>query len=87
MIEISTMFVSSNKIFLQISLEKFFSKFLYFSSFSVNFESLTVEFHVPYVLNIYIKFRSNRMLFTIQLINLFFTNNFKSKKLEILTFV
>ena len=87
MIEISTMFLSSNKIFLQISLEKFFSKSLYFSSFSVNFESLTAEFHVPYVLNIYIKFRSNRMLFTIQLINLFFTYNFKSKQLEILTFV
>ena len=78
MIEISTMFLSSNKIFLQISLEKFFSKFLYFSSFSVNFESLTVEFHVPYVLNIHIKFRSNWILFTIRSINLFFIHNFMS---------
>ena len=41
------------------------SNFLYISFLDVNFENLTVEFHVPYVLNICIKFRSNWMLFTI----------------------
>ena len=55
--------------------------------FGVNFENLTVEFHILYVLNMHIKFRSNRMLFTIRSINLFFIHNFKSQKLEILTFV
>ena len=55
--------------------------------FGVNFENLTVEFHILYVLNMHIKFRSNRMLFTIRSKNLFFIYNFKSQKLEILTFV
>ena len=45
--------------------------------FGVNFENLTVEFHIFYVLNMHIKFRSNRMLFTIRSINLFFIHNFK----------
>ena len=31
----------------------------------VNFENLIVEFHITYVFNIHIKFRSNRILFTI----------------------
>ena len=53
----------------------------------VNFENLTVEFYVPYVLNIRIKFRSNWMLFTIWSINLFFIYNFRSQKLEIITFI
>jgi len=53
----------------------------------VNFENLTVEFHVSYVLNMHIKFCSNWMLFTIQSIHLFFIHNFRSQKLEILTFV
>ena len=52
----------------------------------VNFENLTVKFHVTYVLNMHIKFHSNRMLFTIRSINLFVIYNFKSQKLEILTF-
>ena len=37
--------------------------------------------------NMHIKFRLNRMLFTIQLVNLFFIPNFRSQKFEILTFV
>lgn len=41
------------------------SNFSYISFLGVNFENLTVEFHVPYVLNMHIKFRSNRILFTI----------------------
>ena len=47
----------------------------------VNFENLTVTFHVPYILNMYIKLRSNRMIY------LFFIHNFRTQKLEILTFV
>ena len=52
----------------------------------MNFENLIVEFYVFYVFNMHIKFRSNWMLFTIRLINLFFIHNFRSQKLEILTF-
>ena len=37
----------------------------FFSFLDENFENLTDEFHVFYVLNMYIKFRSNRILFTI----------------------
>ena len=54
-----------NKISLQTSLEGNSSNFSYISFLGVNFENLIVEFHVPYVLNIHIKFRSNRILFTI----------------------
>ena len=43
----------------------------------VNFESLMVGLHIFYNLNIYIKFRSNQILFTIQLINLFVMHNFR----------
>ena len=52
----------------------------------VSFENLIVEFHVLYVLNMYINFHSNKMLFTIRLINLFFIHNFRLQKLEILRF-
>ena len=45
--------------------------YIYISFLGVNFENLTVKFHVLYVLNMHIKFRSNRMLFTIKSINLF----------------
>jgi len=37
----------------------------------VNFENLIVKLHVLYVLNIYVKFYLNRILFTIQSRNLF----------------
>ena len=60
------------KVFLQINLKKNSSNFFYISSLDVNFENLTIEFHVPYVLNMHIKFRSNKILFTIGSINLFF---------------
>ena len=42
---------------------------------SVNFENLTVEFHISEVLNMHIKYCSNRMLFMIQPLNLFFIHN------------
>ena len=52
--------------------------FSYISFLWVNFENLVIEFHVPYVLNMYIKFRLNRMLFTFRSINLFFIHKFRS---------
>ena len=60
--------------------------FLYIYFFSMNFENLTIEFYIPYVLNMHIKFRSNWILFTIRSIKLFFIHNFRSQKLKILTF-
>ena len=53
----------------------------------MNFENLTVEFYVPYVLYMHIKFRLNWILFTIRSINLFLIHNFRSQKFKILTFV
>ena len=73
--------------FFQTSLDRKFSNFSYISFFCVNFENLTDEFNVPYILNMHIKFSLNRMLFIIRSINLFFIHNFISQKLEILTFV
>ena len=54
-----------NKVSLQTNLERNSSNFAYISLLDVNFENLTVEFHVPYVLNMHIKFHSNWILFTI----------------------
>ena len=59
----------------------------FFFLFFLNFENLIVKFHISYVLNMHIKFRSNWILFTIRSINLFFIHNFRSQKFEILTFV
>ena len=76
----------SNKVSFQTSLEKNFLNFSYFYFCGVHFENLTIKFHVPYVLNVHIKFHSNRMLFIIQLIKLFLMHNFRSQKFKILTF-
>ena len=54
-----------NKVSLQTNLEKNSSNFSYIYFLGVNFENLTIEFHVSYVLNMHIKFRSNRILFII----------------------
>ena len=75
--------MSLNKVSLQTNFERDSSNFSYISFLGVNFENLTVEFYVIYVLNIYIKFRSNRILS----INLFFIYNFRLQKLEIITFI
>ena len=75
------------KVSLQTSLERNSSNISYISFLGVNFENLTVEFHVPYVLNMRIKFCSNWMLFTILSINLFFIYNFRSQKFEIIIFI
>ena len=63
------------------------SNFSYISFLGLNFKNLTFEFHASYVFIMYIKFHSNWILFTIQLINLSFIHNFKSQKFEIFTFV
>ena len=72
---------------LQTSLERNLLNLSYIYFLGVNFENLTVKFHVPYVLNMHVKFRSNRILFTIWSMNLFFIHNFRLQKLEILIFV
>ena len=76
-----------NKVSLQTSLERNSSNFSYISFFCLNFEDLTVKFHVLYVLNMHIKFLSNWILFTIWSVNLFFIHNFRSQKFKILIFV
>ena len=76
-----------NKVSLKTNLERNSLNFSYISFFGVQFENLTVEFHIPYVLNMHFKFFSNRILFTIRSINLFFIQNFRLQKFEILTFV
>ena len=65
-------------------LTNFFSKLLiYFFFFFVNFENLTVEFHITYVLNMHIKFRSNRILLLFDQLNyfLYITLDYKNLKL------
>jgi len=51
---------------------------------NVNFENLTIGMHFLYVFNIPFKFYLNRMLFTIQLVNLFFMIilNYKNLKFK-----
>ena len=50
---------------------------------TIYFKNLSVGLHILYVVNTHIKFHVNRMLFTIQFINLFFKHNFRLHKLEI----
>ena len=47
------------------------------------FENLTIELHVFYILIMHVKFRVNRMLFTIRCINFLFISNFRLQKLKI----
>jgi len=70
-------------VFLQTNLWRNTSNSHYILLLNVNFENLIVGFHILYVFNTHVKFHSNRMLFTIQSINLFFMHKFKSQKLEI----
>ena len=51
--------IQRTKVSLQTSLEKNSSKLSYISFLGVNFENLIIEFYVPYVLNMHIKFYSN----------------------------
>ena len=76
-----------NKVSLLTSLERNSSNFLYISFLGVNFENLSVEFHIPHVFNMHIKFCSNRILFTIWSINLFFIYNYRLQKFKIITFI
>ena len=47
------------------------------------FENITVQLHDIYVFKTHVKFHANRMLFTIQSINLFFMYNSRLQKLKI----
>ena len=75
-----TSHLSLNKIFLYISLEKNSTNSSHIFILSVNFENLTVEFYIPYIFNMHIKFRLNWILFIIWSINLFFIYNFEITK-------
>ena len=59
------------------------SPFIYI--LNVNSKNLTVGLDCTFfqVLNIHIEFHSNKILFTIWLINLFFMYNFRPQKFEI----
>ena len=46
------------------------------------FENLTIRLYIVYILNIYIKFRVNPILFIIRSTNLYFLHNFRFQKLE-----
>ena len=70
-----------NKVSLQTSLERNSSNFSYIPFLGVNFENLAVEFHVPYVLNMHIKFRSNRILFDQLIYFLYIILDYKNLKL------
>ena len=50
---------------------------------SIYFENLIIELYVLYILNKYVKFRVNWILFTIRYINLIFVHNFRLQKLKI----
>ena len=81
-------YIYGDKVFLQISLERnplnlsYIYIYIYILM-NVNFENLSIRLHFLYALNKHVKFHLNRMLFTIQSINLFFVHNFLSQKLEI----
>ena len=70
-----------DKVFLSIGENPSNSSYMFL--FDENCENLIVELHFLYIFNTHVKFRSNRMLFTIRSINLFFIHNFKPQKLEI----
>ena len=67
--------MSLNKVSLQTNFERDSSNFLYISFLGVNFENLTVEFYVSYVLNTYIKFWDQLIYF------LYTTLDYKNLKL------
>ena len=52
----------------------------------IYFGNLTVGMPVLHVLNMYIKFYVNQVLFTIRFINLYLMHNFRLQKLKNLTF-
>ena len=68
-----------DKVFYPITLKINPSNTLYIFLFDMNFENLTDRLYIFYILNMYIKFSSNRMLFSIWSINLFFSINLDHK--------
>jgi len=72
-----------DKASLQINFERNSLNCTYIFLLNVNFENPTVKLHVLYIFHVYVKFRSNQILFTIRLMNLFFMHYFLSQEIEI----
>ena len=54
---------------------------------TIYFENITVGLYILYIFKMHIKFCANKMLFTIQSINLFFMHDFRLQKLEKFTYL
>ena len=68
--------IGNDKVSLPTNLEGNPSHSSFIFLLDVNFENLIVKLHFLYVVNTHVKFQSNKMLFTIQSINLFFMHNY-----------
>ena len=79
LMEMKRKLMTLDKVFLQTSLKRNILISSYIFLLNVNFENLTNELYVLYVLMMHVKFRSNQMLFTIRSINLCFVHNFLPK--------
>ena len=71
-----------DRVSFQINSEINLSNYSYVFLLDVNFKNLMIGLYVLYVLNMHVKFCSNRMLFIIQLKNIIFMHNFLPQKLE-----
>ena len=71
-----------DRVSFQINLEINLSNYSYVFLLDVNFKNLMVGLYVIYVLNMHVKFCSNRMLFIFQSKNIIFMHNFLPQKLE-----
>ena len=81
MTEEDWVYIPMDKVSLQICLKRNFLNFSDIFFLGVNFENLTIEFYVPYVFNMSIKFCSNQ-LFTIRSTNLFLYTILDHKNLK-----
>ena len=79
LMEMKRKLVTLDKVFLQTSLKRNILISSYIFLLNVNFENLTSGLYVLYVLNMHVKFRTNKMLFTIRSINLCLVHNFLPK--------
>ena len=79
LMEMQRKLVTFDKVFVQTSLKKNLLILSYIFLLNVNFENLTDELYVLYVLIVHVKFCSNQMLFTIRSISLCLVHNFLPK--------
>ena len=79
LMEMKRKLVTLDKVFLQTSLKRNILISSYIFLLNVNFENLTDELYVLYVLIVHVKFCSNQMLFTIRSISLCLVHNFLPK--------